>query len=94
MMITYSYLDRDGAEQWATVDVDIDAAVQAAIDWLQARPAPDVGPDAYRYAEFWWQEPHVVVRREELAELGAAVLDGLGGRAYSLWCTKPRPGAY
>jgi hypothetical protein len=94
MLINYSYLDRDGAEVWRTVDVDVDAAVEAAIDWLQAQPAPDVGPDTYRYAEFWWEQPHVVVRREELAELGAAVLDGLGGRAYSLWCARPRPGAY
>jgi hypothetical protein len=82
MTVHYVYVDADGAEQWATVDVDPHRAVEAAVEYLQADPAPTPGQWIYRYPG---EPAPTVAGWQELVTFGAAVLDGRAVQAYSLW---------
>jgi hypothetical protein len=83
MKISYHYYDADGNMRLARVDADEQAAIQAAIDWLDY-----VVVD--RRGRYHVRDPHdrgrlAVVTADHIAQLGAAVLDGRGDAAYSLW---------
>ena len=81
--IKYTYMTADREQAWAKRECDVDTAIHAAAWRLDA---VDIGDGEYAYYAYetrtWW-----VVSEEDLARLGAALLDGHGtGDDYSLWC--------
>lgn len=81
--ITYYYIDEDtGIEKKGVSNATVEDAIDAALDYLDA---DIVGERVSYYADEIGRV--VIISAEDLLPLGAAVLDGRGNAAYSLWAT-------
>jgi hypothetical protein len=83
MKIRYLYYDDDGSTQLATVTVNKQDAIDAAIAWLDYVVIDRRG--RYHVRDPYDRGRLAVVTEDHMAQLGAAVLDGRGDAAYSLW---------
>lgn len=81
--IEYTYLDESRTECTGVYAGDRDAAIAAAVDFI----------DAERHGEaYHYLGDHVgnvyAASADEMAELGAGLIEQPRGDVYSLWCTR------
>lgn len=90
--LEYHYIGDDNSVATGYVDADEFDALDAAINYLDAKSRDGVDEfdvDYDRDREWVYREngDTWVVTGRELIELGAAVLADRGSRAYSYWCS-------